>query len=374
MFDARAFVNYYNGHPFASSAGSFDLANVKHVTVIGQGNVALDVARILLKPVEELKSSDLPEEVLEELRRSKVDRVDIIGRRGPLQLKGTTKELREMLLLKGVGFDLPGPEEALLRSSLEQVELNPDMSQGRMKKRALGLLLKGSKTSMKEAIRSWSLGFLLSPTTIVDNGFGSVGAVEFEVNELVASGKTGETDPSTFEARGAGKRVQRVTDMVMKSVGYRSVGIPGLPFDERRGVARNEGGRIVNEQGEVVRSQTRQKLPLVLIFSLSLQIEGLYSSGWLSRGPNGVIATTMYDAFATADLVASDLSSQVSLLGTREKEELSPLPIEQLRGGKQIVSWKDWEKLDRVERERGEKKGKEREKVTKVEEMLDLMR
>ncbi|GAA5831759.1 hypothetical protein JCM11251_003869 [Rhodosporidiobolus azoricus] len=350
VFSARSFVNWYNGHPYHAENLSplLDLSKLEHVTVVGQGNVALDVARMLLKPVDELREFDVPDYALAELSRSRVKRVEIVGRRGPLQLAATTKELRELMNLPGVAFEMdPDP----LANAAAEIEQNPKMEGGRMRKRAMGLLKGGSKTPLAEAEKSWAFEFLKSPLELLPSPSNpsTVGAVRYGLNELIpASTPTNVIDPNLLQAKATERTTETKTDAVFKSVGYRSVGIAGLPFDERRGVVRNVEGRVVDEQNE--------------------QVDGLYTSGWVARGPNGVIATTMFDAFAAADLVASNLSSLPT-----SAEHRAPLSIEQLRGGARVVSWEDWERIDRVEKERGKEKGKLREKITSVKEMLELL-
>ncbi|GAA5877028.1 hypothetical protein JCM8547_007496 [Rhodosporidiobolus lusitaniae] len=351
VFSARSFVNWYNGHPYHAEAlsPSLDLSKLEHVTVVGQGNVALDVARMLLKSVDDLREFDVPDYALAELSRSKVKRVDIVGRRGPLQLAATTKELRELMNLPGVAFEM---DQALLEQAVREVEENPKMEGGRMRKRAMGLLKGGSKTPLAEAEKSWAFEFLRSPVDLLPSSSdpAKVGAVRYALNELAAPSDPATTtiDPNLLQARATGETVEQKTDAVFKSVGYRSVGIEGLPFDEKRGVVRNSEGRVTDEYGE--------------------RVDGLYTSGWVARGPTGVIATTMFDAFATADIVASDLSSLPS-----PSSERPELPIEQLRGSARVVSWEDWEKIDRVEREKGREMGKLREKFSSVKEMLDVL-
>ncbi|BGP04979.1 NADPH-adrenodoxin reductase [Rhodotorula toruloides] len=365
VLSARTFVNWYNGHPYHSSllAPLIGLSKLEHATIIGQGNVALDVARILLKDVDALREYDVPDHVLAELARSRVKRVDIVGRRGPLQLAATTKELREMLNLPGVGFDI---DSQILSDAVRDVEAYPKMEGARAKKRAMGLLAGGSKTPLAEASKSWSLQFLQSPVELLPSSTEgatapsalegitspqSIGAVRYTLNELVppssASSSSSSPDPSQFSARATSESRIASTDILFKSVGYRSIGLPGLPFDERRGIVRNDQGRVVDEQGK--------------------RIDGLYTSGWLARGPTGVIATTMFDAFATADLVAADLAQ------AGQVEEKPEFRIDEYSGGKKVVSWEDWEVIDRIERERGREKGKLREKVVSVEEMLEVV-
>lgn len=205
-----------------------------------------------------MKEFDLPDYVLAELSRSRVKKVEIVGRRGPLQLACTTKEIREMMALKGVGFEM---NEELLKGAVEEVEKNPGMLMGRMRKRLMGLLSKGSETNLIDSKKSWSLDFLSSPTRLLpdetgDSLFTSAGpskvtGIEYELNQLVASSNS-TGDPSEMSARGTGIKIAKETDMVLKSVGYRSIGLPGLPFDEKKGIVLNEGGRVVSHQGSIV--------------------------------------------------------------------------------------------------------------------------
>lgn len=373
VLSARTFVNWYNGHPYHSSllAPLLDLSKLEHATIIGQGNVALDVARILLKDVDALREYDVPEPVLAELARSRIRRVDIVGRRGPLQLAATTKELREMLNLPGVAFD--PSDRALLDQAAQDVAAHPKMDGARAKKRALGLLQGGSKATLADSRRSWSLEFLKSPVELLPTADElataptplegvvaprNIGAVRYVQNELVPpSSAASTTDPSGFVARATSSETVSPTSVVFKSVGYRSIGLPGLPFDEKRGLIPNESGRVLETSTDPRGSAT---------------IPGLYTSGWLARGPTGVIATTMFDAFATADVIAADLAA---LPDGKEKRNSAgdEFLIERWRGGKRVVSWEDWERIDRVERERGKEMGKLREKITSVEEMLDVV-
>ena len=379
VLSARTFVSWYNGHPYHSgllSPPSLDLSTLDHATVIGQGNVALDVARILVKGVDALKPFDVPEPVLAALAQSRIRHVEIVGRRGPLQLAATTKELREMLNLPGVALATSSDDAALLDAAAAQVDAHPAMDGARAKKRALGLVRAGSKTLAADAARTWSLRFLRSPLELLPaggDGAGAaahapgalegithpqgVGAVRYAHNELVSSSSSSGSDPSHASARATSTTSTSATSLVFKSVGYRSIGLPGVPFDERRGTVRNDGqGRVVAREG-------------------GEHVSGLYTSGWLARGPTGVVATTMFDAFAAADVVAGDLVAARAAGGGFAVEERPPLDARALEGssGRRVVSWEDWEVIDRVERERGQALGKLREKVTSVDEMLALL-
>lgn len=274
---ARSFVHWYNGHPhspFHEQDKAMGLEGLYDATIIGQGNVALDCARILLSgreppTIDRLRKTDTPESVLEALSRSTIRHVDIVGRRGPLQFAGTTKELRELVNLD--------PQHARFIMTPEDVQTVTEASQAleaftaqggktesaRMKKRLLGLMQKaraGDK-SAHEGYKTWSLSFCESPVAIegseADGTAGPVKSVTFEQNDLlpasnavVASNEL--LDPTSMVPRGTGQTVSQRTDLLLKSVGYRSVGIEGLPFDNRHGVVKNVGGRVHDESGNLV--------------------------------------------------------------------------------------------------------------------------
>ncbi|KAK4058190.1 NADPH-adrenodoxin reductase [Microbotryomycetes sp. JL221] len=371
VLSARTFVNWYNGHPYHSSLLSplIDLKQLKHVTVVGQGNVALDVARILLKPTNELTQFDVPEPVLEQLTSSRVERVDIVGRRGPLQLACTTKEVREMMNLANVGFET---DNTLLQQAIDWVSNYPTMQGHRAKKRLIGLLQQGSKSNINNSQKSWSFQFLKSPIELLSNEQGqaptpvdmltspldSVGQIKWDLNEFVVPRESSTTtttiqdivanDPNLLQVKPTGQQTITSTDLVLKSVGYRSIGLPGLPFDDKRGIISNNQGRVVNEQGQM--------------------IPGLYTCGWLARGPTGVIATTMFDSFSTADLIHQDLLSNLN------QQIIKPeLNLKEITKNKQIVNWKDWQRIDQEEKRRGQIKNKLREKMTDVGDMLKFL-
>lgn len=251
-----ALVGWYNGHPAFSHLAP-DLSSVKQVSVIGHGNVALDVSRILLKNVDDLRSTDIPEPVLDVLAASKVESVTATGRRGPGQVAFTTKEFREMLNLQGVGYKgLSGVMAEEARGMLEG---------DRMKKRLLGLMEKSGGTGGEK--KEFKLDFLKSPRAFVraKNGRG-VGSVEWEENELLSSSPNPPTVPSSqvssqpkvsVIARPTGRTTATQAEMVVESVGYRSepLGVGEewtLPFDSGRGRVRNVGGRVVDETGVAV--------------------------------------------------------------------------------------------------------------------------
>lgn len=271
---ALAFVSWYNGHP-AFVHLKPDLSKIKHVTVIGQGNVALDVARILLKDVDALSSTDLPESVLQVLRESAVETVEVVGRRGPAQVAFTTKEFREMLALPGVRYE--GPSKETLKESLEEVA-RVGGSEERMRKRLIGLMEKGSTTKPPEdgkKEKTFKLSFLRSPKAFLSDSHpyadaAPVSKVQWKLNALLppptAAPTTPDATPNLSDssapvsmAVATDEELETASDMIIESVGYRSEPLEtgddlkwGSWFDERKGKVKNVGGRVVSEDGQIV--------------------------------------------------------------------------------------------------------------------------
>lgn len=239
---ALAMVGWYNGHP-AFADLPIDLRGISEVAVIGQGNVALDVARILLKSVDSLRKTDVPEHVLQTLSESSVGKVTAVGRRGPGQVAFTTKELREMTQIPDLGFR--GIDTILYEQAKQMV------SGDRMRTRLLGLM---DKMAGQTGLKEFALDFLKSPKAFISGENGKVAAVEYAHNELVVGPKgKGASAAETSE------RSTSQADMVIESVGYRSepLGPVGgevwtLPFDERRGRVSNVGGRVADQAGATV--------------------------------------------------------------------------------------------------------------------------
>ncbi|HVT67223.1 MAG TPA: FAD-dependent oxidoreductase [Trebonia sp.] len=285
-YAATDFVNWYCGHPDIDP-GAFTL-DAESVAVIGVGNVAVDVARILARDPVELEQTDIPEPVMAALRASKVREVHVIGRRGPAQAKFTTKELRELGELPGVqvsadpaeldltdGFDRAG-ESAALASSDRRVRGNLVALAGWS-----GV---GDGTSGDSAPdgplpgRRLRLRFWLRPVEIQESSSGTVAGLRLERTRLSESG--------VFE--GTGEFQTLPAQMVLRSVGYQSVPLPGVPFDERTHTVPNLSGRVVSEAGE--------------------PLPGEYVAGWLKRGPTGVIGTNKADAAETVQALLADLA------------------------------------------------------------------
>ncbi|KAG0328982.1 NADPH-adrenodoxin reductase [Dissophora globulifera] len=341
---ARSFVGFYNGLPSEQDL-EIDLSQSETAVVIGQGNVALDVARILLTPLEELKKTDLTDKMIRILEKSRIKHVYVIGRRGPLEVAFTAKELREMLQLPNTTFHM---DQQLLASEMERA----GKSLERPRKRLMGLLEKGIKESKPDQPKSWSLLFLRSPMGFTgkddNNNSGHLAAIDLGINRL-------EGDDSNRKAVSTGEKESLECGLAFRSIGYKSVGIHGVPFDERKGVVPNIDGKVMDADQNLV--------------------PGLYAAGWLKRGPIGVIATTMADAYQTGDTMISDWTSGRPMLNNSSKDKQGSKPVLDLlhARGHRTVSYQDWQKIEQKEFELGAKSGKPREKFLTVEEMLKVL-
>ncbi|KAK9767287.1 NADPH-adrenodoxin reductase [Basidiobolus ranarum] len=337
VHSARAFVGWYNGHPDHKQI-DLDLTSTDTAMVIGQGNVALDVARVLLSPIDELRKTDITEHALEALSKSRIRRVHVVGRRGPLQVAFTTKELREMFALPNTKLEV---DVDLLQDQLSHGQAL--LSKNRALKRLLGVLEKEiPSNAIKNADKSWSLKFLRSPVEIIAEN-NRVKAVKMEINTL-----EGPADAPV--ALGTGSYEDVESGLVFRSIGYKSTPIEGIPFDIRRGVVPNVHGRVVDGEQSLA---------------------GMYTSGWLKRGPSGVIVSTMQDAFETAGAIAADIKDGKPLLNpTQPGRDVSNLLKER---NVRVVSYQDWKNIEQVEFDVGAARGKPREKFTSVEEMLRIL-
>jgi len=367
IISARAFVGWYNGLPDHADLNP-NLAAGDTAVVIGQGNVALDVTRILLSPLNELRKTDISEEAIETLAKSKITDVKVIGRRGPLQAPYTIKELREIMSLPGVGFK-PPPESW---SDLIQVELK---RLPRQLRRIAELLDKGSKTSLESSVKAWQLGFLRAPVAFLssdDKTLEAVGLEQTEYAQSISDLITGDapTDLSairSLKVKSTGQRSMVHASLAFRSVGYQSRPLNGMeeigvPFDQSRGIIPNDRwGRVMSPSQGPAGVLTAGHVP------------GMYCAGWVKRGPTGVIASTLDDAFTTADVIAKDWAEGTRFIKDADGRGWEAVRKQLESRGIRSVSWKDWEKIDEEERRRGRQKGKEREKIRRVEEMLRII-
>ncbi|XP_021096673.1 NADPH:adrenodoxin oxidoreductase, mitochondrial isoform X2 [Heterocephalus glaber] len=336
---ARAFVGWYNGLP-ENQALAPDLS-CDTAVILGQGNVALDVARILLTPPEHLEKTDITEAALGLLRQSQVKTVWIVGRRGPLQVAFTIKELREMIQLPGTRTILDPADFLGLQDRIKEVP--------RPRKRLSELLLRtaieklGPEEASRQASasRAWGLRFFRSPQQVLPSPDGQQAAgIRLAVTRLEGVGEATRAVPT-------GETEDLPCGLVLSSVGYKSLPIdPSVPFDPKLGVIPNTEGRVVD-------------------------VPGLYCSGWVKRGPTGVIATTMTDSFLTSEVLLQDLKA--GLLPSGPRPGYTAIQALLSSRGIRPVSFSDWEKLDAEEVSRGQGAGKPREKLVDSQEMLRLL-
>jgi ferredoxin/flavodoxin---NADP+ reductase len=333
-YTATEFVGWYNGHPDYRDR-RFDL-DQEVAVIIGQGNVAADVCRILAKTVDELKHTDIAEHALAALAESRVRDIYVVGRRGPAQAKFTAKELRELGDLDAAEVLVDPAELQLNPESLAEFEER----KGAAAKKNVEILRDFAARPRAGKPRRIHFRFLLSPTAIL--GEGHVAGVEFERNRL--SGPAFEQ-----AARGTGELVELAAGLVFRSIGYKGVAMAGVPFDARQGVFPTRDGRITDEQGTVV--------------------SGLYACGWIKRGPTGIIGTNKPCSVATVSAVLAD----VAALDQGPKPGAEGLPALQGGNGRRVVSYEDWIAIDQAEMSRGAAGGKPREKFTSVEQMLEVV-
>jgi ferredoxin--NADP+ reductase len=331
---ATEFVGWYNGHP-DYRAREFDLSQEVAV-VVGQGNVAMDVSRVLSKTVDELAKTDMAEHALDALASSKVREVHLVGRRGPVQAKFTPPEIREMGELAACDPVVDAADlelNAASRAELEDIH-NKELREN------FEILRSFAERGPATKHTRFVIHFYESPVELRGGA---------RVETLVLGKNRLEGEPFSQSAKDTGEREELACGLVFRSVGYRGVAIPGVPFDEKKAVVPNDAGRVL-EDGVV--------------------LPGLYVAGWIKRGPSGVIGTNKPCAVETAQALVAD----VPALAPSETPDTDAL-VELLSGrGVRVVSFADWQKIDAVEVERGKAKGKPREKIVSVEEMLALLR
>jgi ferredoxin--NADP+ reductase len=330
---ATEFVAWYNGHPDYRDY-EFDLS-AERVAVVGVGNVAVDVARVLSKTADELAKTDIADHALEALRASKVREVYMLGRRGPAQAAFTNVEVRELGELEGADIHVL-PEEISL-DPLSQAEL--DASDDDALRRKVEIVQGFASHVRAGKPRLLALRFLVSPTELVAGSDGGVRAMRLVRNELV--GGAGD-----LQCRATSVTEEIPVDLVFRSVGYRGIAIPGLPFNERRGVVPNESGRVRDEAATPVR--------------------GMYVSGWIKRGPSGVIGTNKKDGTETATAMLEDAKAGAVLAPAAGGSEIDALVRERQPS---LVTYADWSRLDQIESARGAEQGRPRVKICTREEV-----
>lgn len=309
--NATSFVGWYNVHPWFQD---FRIPfNKKKVHIIGQGNVAVDVARVLLKNPKELESTDINPDVLEKLKSSEIRDVHMVGRRGPLQAAFTDKELKELGELEDVYVSVK--KEDLILSEEERAYLE---NAPKTLKANYEILKNLSEKPFAGQSKTLSIRFFLSPVRFDSVDGETVSSVTFCVNLLsgdVANRKAVPTD----------KQIEEHTDIILKSIGYRGEQIDSLPWDDRKGTFSHEHGLISDGTYQ------------------------LYTSGWIKRGPSGVIGTNKADSVETVQTVISHIEKLPPI--TKSIKELYELLSQR---GVRVIHFNDWVTLNKAEMDRGE--------------------
>ena len=332
---ATDFVAWYNGHPDFRDR-SFDLS-VERVAVVGVGNVAVDVARILCRTIEELEVTDIADYALEALEKSRVREVFVVGRRGPAQAAFTNPEIRELGNMCGADLIISEDEAAL--DPLSEAEFAGTEDRDLKKKVEIIQDFAGRPPAGKP--RRLTLRFLVSPVELMGNEAGQVVGMRLVRNRLRRA-EDGRLRPVATE-----ETEILPVGLVFRSVGYHGVPIADVPFDQKAGIIPNQAGRVMNGEKPAT---------------------GLYVSGWIKRGPSGVIGTNKPDAKETVACMHEDMTTGATLAPA---EADGGAIEEHLRTkGIRAVSYSDWRKLDELEVERGQSAGRPRVKFTDVEETL----
>ncbi|UXA08447.1 FAD-dependent oxidoreductase [Mycobacterium sp. SMC-2] len=328
---AVEFVGWYNAHPhFQESAP--DLSGARAV-VVGNGNVALDVARILVTDPDELARTDIADHALESLRPCGVEEVVIIGRRGPLQTAFTTLELRELA-------DLEGVDVIVDPAQLEGITEEDADAAGKTTKLNIKVLRDYAARAPRPGHRRIVFRFMTSPIEI--KGDGKVQSIVLGRNELVTD------DNGRVSAKDTGEREELPVQLVVRSVGYRGVPTPGLPFDDQTATIPNTAGRVEGSRNE-------------------------YVVGWIKRGPTGVIGTNKKDSQDTVDTLLADLDRATeSGLADFPDDHADKLAAWLASRQPKLVTSAHWKLIDRHERAAGEALGRPRVKLPNVTELLRI--
>lgn len=313
---ATAFVRWYTGHPDADDFGNY-LDQVTDVAVIGLGNVAVDVTRILIKPVSELEQTDIPQHVLDALARSTVRRVHVVGRRGPANATFTTKELKELGEIPGV--------DVIVDPSDMPLDFAQASGTNKVVARNLDVMSEWSKREAREAKRIEFHFYCVPESMNLDSGVLRVNHVKHDLQgHLVATGDVKEI----------------ASQMVIRSIGYRGEGLPGVPFDPETNVIPSVDGAVIG-------------------------LENCYVAGWIKRGPSGIIGTNKKDAVAGVNaLFANREESQ-----TFHTEKIDELLRDR---GVNVIDINGWKRIDAHERELGQSRGRERTTVHSREDLIRI--
>jgi hypothetical protein len=323
-------VGFYDGNPRFER--SWDLS-AQSVAVIGVGNVGLDVARILAKTGEELLVTEIPDNVYDSLRKNQATEVHVFGRRGPAQVKFTPQELKELdhsptinVAVDPADIDYDAASEEARRASKSQ-----DL--------VCSILEQYAIREPKQAPHKLQIHLFENPVEILEKD-GHVVGLRTERTKLVGGG----------HVRGTGTFTDWPVQAVYRAVGYRSDAIAGLPFDEDKAVLPNDGRHVLDLEGNI--------------------LPGIYATGWIKRGPVGLIGNTKSDAKETIDMVLADATAGKLSTPRREADFIDLLDTRDIA----YTTWDGWHLLDAEERRQGELEGRERKKIVEWEDMVQVSR
>ncbi|RMF04429.1 MAG: NADP oxidoreductase, partial [Chloroflexi bacterium] len=321
---ATEFVAWYNGHPEFKDC-RFDLSQ-ESVAVVGIGNVAMDVARILCRTRDELLKTDIADYALEALTNSNVKTVYILGRRGPAQAKFTNPEIKELGEMEDADIYVPPADAELDPLSKQALEESND----RAMMRNVEIVQSYTQPPENGKSRRLIMRFLVSPVELIGDEKTGITAMKLVKNELYA------TEAGTLRPRATDQFEEIPVGLVFRSVGYRGVPLPGVPFYDAWGV-------ILNERGRVLDPDSQQP------------VTGLYTAGWIKRGPSGVIGTNKPDAVETVTCMLEDLANGQTLSPEKPGVEDAAAFIKQKQPN--FITFDDWLKLDEMEVARGKEQG-----------------
>ena len=334
---ATEFVGWYNGHPDYHDY-DFDLRGIKRVAVIGVGNVAMDVARILARTPQELYQTDIADYALAALKASAVEEIYVLGRRGPAQAAFSNPEIKELGEMADADIIVDCDDASLDELSATHLKKARDRTAIRNVKTLQSYVDRGASGKSRRII----MRFLVSPAEII--GRDQVEAIKLSKNELYLD------ERGSLRPRATGQCETLSVDMVFRSVGYRGVPLPDVPFYDRWGAIPNDRGRVL------LRHEGKTRLT------------GNYVAGWIKRGPTGVIGTNKPDAIETAERFLEDLAAGAVLQPSDTSDERI---LNMLQARKPTYcTFADWKILDQIERQRGAEAGRSRVKFTTVEDML----
>lgn len=338
---ATEFVGWYNAHPDFRDL-TFDLSQTR-AAVIGNGNVAMDVARILASSDEELSKTDIADEALAALRHSRVTDIYVLGRRGPAQAAFTNPEIKELAHLLDADVIVPTADATLDPLSEAALAQHGDKVARTNVEILRQYAAHGEHGTGKR--RRIIFRFLVSPVEII--GTDRVEAIRIVHNELTLS------DDGSLRPRATDKTEIIPVGLVFRSIGYKGVALPGVPFDARNGVIPNENGRVIDPADGAV-------------------VTGEYAVGWIKRGPSGIIGTNRPDSAATVEAALADVRAGRMLT----PHDATPHAIETLLEDREIevVTYHDWLRLDQDEIARGQAQGRPRVKYSRISDMLAVIR